>query len=314
MPYLAGIDFRFFDDEKALADAYRSGSLDAASGLSPTTARELGAMDGSRTLSYPGATLTTVLLNLRPGHPEFSKPAVRTALLEAIDRSRIITDAFAMAARQATGPIPPASALFDPAADPPVPYDLGRGQGGAQGGRLVQAADGWRLPGGKTPVVIELLSLDEASNPAAYTATVGVTRDWTALGLSVIHRAPAARPVRDGAPRERRVSAPRSSDVTVGLDPDLHPLLASSQTVTGGSNIIGLQDPALDALLVAARGTGHGGPIRRPPIRGLQRPLGGGSLPASTGVRGRVHHRWRHGHRTRPCDRSRTRLIDFGMC
>ena len=44
--------------------------------------------------------------------------------------------------------------------------------------------------------------------------------------------------------------------MTIGLDPDLYPLLASSQTVTGGSNVIGLQDPALDKLLVAARGPG----------------------------------------------------------
>ena len=31
--------------------------------------------------------------------------------------------------------------------------------------------------------------------------------------------------------------------MTIGLDPDLYPLLASSQTPQGGSNIIGLQDP-----------------------------------------------------------------------
>jgi ABC-type oligopeptide transport system substrate-binding subunit len=45
-------------------------------------------------------------------------------------------------------------------------------------------------------------------------------------------------------------------DVTVGLDPDLYPLLASSQTLTGGSNVMGVQDPALDALLVKARAPG----------------------------------------------------------
>jgi peptide/nickel transport system substrate-binding protein len=255
MPYLAGIELRFFDDDNALADAYRSGSLDAASGLSPATARELGAMDGSRTLSYPGATLTTVLLNLRPGHPEFSKPAVRTALLEAIDRSRIITDAFAMAARPATGPIPPASALFDPAADPPVPYDMDAAKAALKAAGWTQAADGWRLPGVKTPVVIELLSLDQASNPAAYTAALGVTRDWTALGLSVIHRSLPPAQFVTGRLASGDFSA-AVGDVTVGLDPDLYPLLASSQTVTGGSNIIGLQDPALDGLLVAARGPG----------------------------------------------------------
>jgi ABC-type oligopeptide transport system substrate-binding subunit len=42
--------------------------------------------------------------------------------------------------------------------------------------------------------------------------------------------------------------------LAVGLDPNLYPLLASSQARTGGSNIAGLQDPALDKLLVAARG------------------------------------------------------------
>ena len=139
-------------------------------------------MDGSRTLSYPGATLTTVLLNLRPGHPEFSKPAVRTALLEAIDRSRIIADAFAMAARPATGPIPPASALFDPAADPPVPFDPDAAKAALKAAGWTQAADGWRLPGAKTPVAIELLSPDEASNPAAFAAAVAVARDWTRSG------------------------------------------------------------------------------------------------------------------------------------
>jgi ABC-type transport system substrate-binding protein len=41
--------------------------------------------------------------------------------------------------------------------------------------------------------------------------------------------------------------------LAIGLDPDLYPLLAASQTRTGGSNLSGLQDPELDKLLVAAR-------------------------------------------------------------
>ena len=45
-------------------------------------------------------------------------------------------------------------------------------------------------------------------------------------------------------------------DVTLGLDPDLYPLMASSQTLAGRSNIIGVQDPELDKLLVKARAPG----------------------------------------------------------
>ena len=46
------------------------------------------------------------------------------------------------------------------------------------------------------------------------------------------------------------------ADVQIGLDPDLYPYLASSQTLSGGANLIGLQDPALDKLLAAARAPG----------------------------------------------------------
>jgi ABC-type oligopeptide transport system substrate-binding subunit len=46
------------------------------------------------------------------------------------------------------------------------------------------------------------------------------------------------------------------ADIAIGLDPDLYPLLASSQTLTGGSNVMGIQDPALDQLLAKARAPG----------------------------------------------------------
>ena len=73
-PYLAGIDFRFYDDSAKLAADFRSGVVDGASGISRQEAAELGSDAGTRLLRYPGATLTTVLLNLRP-----SAPGVRVA-------------------------------------------------------------------------------------------------------------------------------------------------------------------------------------------------------------------------------------------
>jgi ABC-type oligopeptide transport system substrate-binding subunit len=42
-------------------------------------------------------------------------------------------------------------------------------------------------------------------------------------------------------------------DVNIGLDPDLYPLLASTQAGTDGSNISGIQSAKLDVLLEAAR-------------------------------------------------------------
>ncbi len=45
-------------------------------------------------------------------------------------------------------------------------------------------------------------------------------------------------------------------DISTGLEPDLYPLLASSQVRASGMNLSGYQDPALDKLLVAARTPG----------------------------------------------------------
>ncbi len=117
------------------------------------------------------------------------------------------------------------------------------------------SADGWRPPGAKDPLAIEIISPDEASNAAVFATADAVARDWARLGLAVTHT---------GLPPAEFVTGRLNkgdftvavADLAIGLDPDLYPLLASSQTVTGGSNVIGLQDPALDALLVAARGPG----------------------------------------------------------
>ncbi len=254
-PYLPGMEFRFYSDPEKLAADFRGGSLDAVSGISRQLAAELGEGPGTRLLRYPGATLTAVLLNLRPGHPEFASPAVRTALLKAIDRGQIIEEAYAMSAASATGPIPPSSPLFDAAADPLVTYDRKGASKALTAAGWTHKKDGWYLPNAKTPLTIEIVSPTQDTNPGLFAATEAVTQDWTALDLKVTHVAlpPGAFVTDRLATGTFQVAV---VDMTIGLDPDLYPLLASSQTLTGGSNVIGIQDPALDALLVKARAPG----------------------------------------------------------
>ena len=274
LPYLAGIEMRFYTDPDALAADFRAGRLDAASGLAPVLAAELGALDGSRLLRYPGATLTAVLLNLRPSHPEFGSPAVRTALLAAIDRGALIGSAFAMSAAPATGPIPPSSPVFDAAADPPVAYDPKAAATALKAANWTQKDDGWYLPKAKDPLAIEVLSPTKGANPGLYAAAERVVADWTALGMTVTHT-----PLPPGEfVTERLATADFGvaiADVTIGLDPDLYPLLASSQTLTGGSNVMGIQDPTLDGLLAKARAPGTE-TDRKAAYRALQVQLGKG--------------------------------------
>ena len=254
-PYLPGIEFRFYTDPGKLAADFRAGTLDGASGISRQEAAQLGAGAGTRLLRYPGATLTAVLLNLRPSHPEFASPAVRTAFLQAIDRVRLIDEAYAMSAASATGPIPPSSPMFDAAADPVVSYHrVGASKALTKAG-WAHKDDGWYLPKATKPLTLEVVSPTEGTNPGLFVAAEAVVRDWTALGFKVTHT-----PLPPGQFVTDRLATGTFQvavvDVTVGLDPDLYPLLASSQTLTGGSNVMGVQDPALDALLAKARAPG----------------------------------------------------------
>ena len=254
-PYLAGIEFQYFDQVDDLVAAYRAGNLDAASGLPPDVAGELASSPDSRLLRYPGSTLTAVLFNLRPDRHVFTTPALRTAFLAAIDRRALIDVAFGMIASAANGPIPPSSPWFDPAASPSVDYDIPAAQKALKDAGWKKLDNAWRRATDDEPLTFDLISPDAQSNPGLYAATAAVAADWKFIGIQVTHVAlPPGEFVSDRVSTADFTVA--VADVTIGLDPDLYPLLASSQTLTGGSNVIGLQDPTLDALLVAARKPG----------------------------------------------------------
>jgi peptide/nickel transport system substrate-binding protein len=254
-PYLDGIEFHYYEDAEALAADYAAGRLDGVSGVDPSVAAEIAEPADSRLLRYPGSTLTAVLFNLRPGHGAFTSPAVRTALLQAIDRDALVEEAFKDSAIRADSLIPPSSPWFDGDASPPVEFDPAAAAEALKTADWKQVDGSWRLPGAKQAFTVELLSPDAATNPAAFAAAEAVARDWAAFGIGVTHT---------GLPPGEFVSARLTAgkydvavgDVAIGLDPDLYPLLASTQTLSGGSNVMGVQDAKLDAALVAARKPG----------------------------------------------------------
>jgi peptide/nickel transport system substrate-binding protein len=274
MPYLTGLEFRFYDDVDLLRRDFRAGDLDGASGLPPAIAAELGATDGARLLRYPGSTLTAVLLNLRPGYPAFSSAGVRTGLLAGLDRARIAREAFAGMSATAIGPIPAVSPMFDPTADQVVPYSRGAAETALKAADWTMDAKGWSLPGAKKPLSLEVLSPTEASNPGLFAAAEGVVRDWARIGLTAKH---VALPPAEFAGERLSTGSFQVAvaDLRIGLDPDLYPLLASSQTLTGGSNVIGVQSAALDTLLEKARAPSSE-KVRKAAYSALQKQLAAG--------------------------------------
>ena len=216
-----------------------------------------------------------------------------------------------MSAATATGPIPPSSPLFDAAADPLVTYDRKGASKALTAAGWTHKKDGWYLPGAKAPLTLEVLSPTQGMNPSLFAAAEGVVRDWTSLGFKVTHV-----PLPPGEFVTDRLATGNFQvavvDVTVGLDPDLYPLLASSQTLTGGSNVMGVQDPALDALLVKARAPGTDA-ARMAAYSALQKQLATGRylLPLAFADEVVVAHDTLEGPL---CARLRTPRIDSGMC
>jgi peptide/nickel transport system substrate-binding protein len=254
-PGLSRIELLFFDDPEVLADAYERGELDAVSGLPPATAAELGALPGSRMIRYPGSTLTAVALNLRPSNPAFRNPVARRALLAVIDRERLIGEAFGGEAVRADSLIPPGSWAFDVAASAPVGYDRPAARRALLDAGWRRTEAGWFLPRATKPLTIEVVGPDQASNATAFAAAQRVVADLTVFGIPATHvPLPAAELVAERLTGGRFQAA--VIDIAIGLDPDLYPLLASTQTTSERTNLIGLQDPALDRLLVAARRPG----------------------------------------------------------
>jgi peptide/nickel transport system substrate-binding protein len=252
---LARLEFRFFDDAVALATAFRNGELDVVSGLDAGAATTLASESGgirATTARDPGTTLTGVALNLRPTRPQFADPRTRHALLQAIDRARIVSVVYGGAAVQADGLIPPTSWAYSAEKTPTLARDLRAAKKTLQEAGWISASDGWHAGRAKTPQTIELLVPERTANPILYAAGRQIAADWTALGFTVELREDAPAVIATDHLAKGDFDA-AVLDIAIGHDPDLYPLLASSQTRTGAANVIALQDPLLDGLLEEAR-------------------------------------------------------------
>jgi peptide/nickel transport system substrate-binding protein len=249
---LTHLEFRFFDDPSALETAFRDGELDVASGLDPVAATALAAGPGARAIRDPSTTLVAVTLNLHPTEVAFADPRTRLALLAAIDRLGIVTTTYDGSAVRADGLIPPSSWAFDASSSPPVERSLKAAAKSLAAAGWTKAKDGWHQTGVKEPRTIKLLVPTRTTNPILNAVGSQIAADWTALGFKVELDEEDPAIIATDHLRTGEFEA-AVVEIAIGHDPDLYPLLASSQIRTGGANVIGLQDPLLDALLATAR-------------------------------------------------------------
>jgi peptide/nickel transport system substrate-binding protein len=255
IPRLARLELRFYDTAEDLAAAFTAGEVGSAGDLSPAAAVALAAATpGARAIRYPSTTLTALAFNLRATRGPFADARTRRALLAAIDRPGLVEDLLGGAGARAETPIPPSSWAYDAKAAPAIAYDRSMASKGLRdaGWRKVNLA--WVPPGAAKPLAVTILAPEASANAIAHAAAERVAAAWTALGLATTVESLAP-----GALVERLQTADFTAaviDINMGLDPDPYPILASSQARTGGANVSGIQDAALDRALVAARAPG----------------------------------------------------------
>ena len=253
-PYLERVEVSFFENEAAMADALRNGEIDGAAGFTPAAADALAGTNGLERLRYPTTTLSSVLLNLRPTHPELGSARVRQALLAAIDRNALVAGPLAGDAVRADALVSPSSWAFDGASAPRVAYDRKGAAKALTDAGWTKINGSWAAPKAKAPYKLEVLTVPASASPRL-AATAGFVRDaWVKLGFKAnLVELPAT----ELATRLRAGDYTAAVvDIAAGLEPDLYPLLASSQVRASGMNLSGYQDPALDELLAAARTPG----------------------------------------------------------
>ena len=151
--------------------------------------------------------------------------------------------------------IPPSSWAFDPKASRPIKRDVERAAADLQGRRLEATRCG--LGGARG---------EDALPDGAHLARSRDQPDGDGGGRGGGLGLERVRTQDDG---RRTATPPNSSrrdpggqvpvaaiDVNIGLDPDIYPLLGSTQVASGGSNFAGIQDIALDRDLIKARAPG----------------------------------------------------------
>jgi peptide/nickel transport system substrate-binding protein len=247
---IESIVVRFFATGEDLAEGYRARAVDTAAGLLPDQAAGIATVAQTTIHRYPTTRLTALVPNVRPGHQLLTSVDVRRALLRALDRDGMIEGLLDGAAERADSPISPASWAYDAESTTVHGYDRAAAVKDLEAAGWKQDASGWSTKAGGQ-VSIGLATVDAAGDPLGDTLARTIAAQWSSLGVNTTVVEYGA----DGfvAQLVRGNFDIALLNVTMGLDPDVFPLLTSSQALEGGSNVGGYQSAALDKLLTAAR-------------------------------------------------------------
>jgi peptide/nickel transport system substrate-binding protein len=249
-PQIARLVFRYFSSAQAMVDTFRNGDIDGMAAAPPAEIDSLRALNDVAVYSMPQMRYVAFFLNLRKdsGAVFLSDPAVRQALMLALDRDALIRDALHGRAVIAHTPFVADSWAWSAAArvysrDLPRARALLEGAGYELRAASTSADAVWQKDGEPLGFTLTVPDTDAARAVAELTA-----QQWRELGIPV-----AIQPVRNlqrGSlqPRQFQVAL---VEILMDGDPDPFSLWHGSQAQSG-KNYTGWDNAEANKLLADA--------------------------------------------------------------
>lgn len=242
--------FRYYPDSQAALAAFQAGEIDGISQISPDILPAALAEPNLNLYTSRLPQLTLIFINLNhPTRPFFQEQQVRLALLQALNRQRMIDQILGGQAIPANGPIFPGTWAYLDTNEIPS-YDLA-----AAAARLRDA--GYTIPaeGGTTRAKDGVFLEFTLLHPATETHTLlaqAIQTSWEQIGVAVELQA---------LPYEDLAAALAARDYDAALvdlnlarfpDPDPYPFWHQTQ-ITGGQNYAQWDDRVASEYLEQAR-------------------------------------------------------------
>jgi peptide/nickel transport system substrate-binding protein len=176
-----GIEFRFFPDSQALAEAFEAGTIQAITSVLPADLPQIAALPGVRLFSAGAPRYTQLIFNLTDSaSPAVRSKEVRQALAFALDRSAVVENTMSSQGIPLEGPYLPTSWAHNAGLFTAYQHEP------ATAANLL-AGQGWGLPEGATvrqqdgqPLVLRLLLADDPDHTAM---AEELARQWLNVGI-----------------------------------------------------------------------------------------------------------------------------------
>jgi peptide/nickel transport system substrate-binding protein len=248
-PEIDQYEYRVVAEETDILDGLAHGSIDWAR-ISPAQMGAASDLRDVRTVSIPSFEMVTVVLQLDPTKSKlFEDPAVREALMLALDRDAAVESIWHGHAEVAHGTLPPASWAYQ-RSDVRHDYDPTRAAELLTDAGWATSDDGIRMRDG---IPLQFGVIANGDNPTRRALAQWLVESWREIGIEAHTQFETWGTVRDN------ITTSRDFDALVlgyrwDIDPDQHAMWASD-SIPDAFNLGGYVNLEVDRLLDDALAT-----------------------------------------------------------